>query len=408
MPARVVSTVQLVLVAISTCLVVVSLYLIMDAGLPKPESDEAAVAQVYGRQNKKEVPSSPTSEKTNNGKNNPSLSPTPTPSPDMSASPTPTPSPSPTPTPETNPVAEYNWEIRAVSSMKETKDKVCGQMPKDYIETWVDRAKELGANYISISTPYENPACASALAYTKLWVEVIRSRGLNVWHRHMPLAFEGIYDVPKDNSSPYLATISNYIQNNPDLFEENDIFTPIPEPQNGGIQGITYCYDNICQFESAADFNGWLRQSMQTSRNALANIGLPNLTRIGYFGFDGYVAWGHNNPDWTGVLEDETVAQMGNITIDHYPEIVGDTMENSLNELEARYPGVPIVIGEWGVISGTNHSEQILASMNAAIRTSVVGFNYWHMGAGGNESLVDYDLSPLPHYSTVQSFFKTR
>lgn len=305
------------------------------------------------------------------------------------------------------PVSSTTWEIRSIDAMKETKDVICGQRDMAWIEKFVDKAVELGANYVAISTPYENPGCGDASAYTKMWVQVIRSRGLKVWFRQMPLAFEGIYNTAKNNSSDFLSLISQYIKSNADNYQAGDIFTPIPEPQNGGIQGVTYCANYICQFSSKEVFNTWLRNAMTSAETAFQSIGKSGQMKIGYFGFDGFVAWGDNNPDWDGILEDATVKQMGNITIDHYPELVGGTMSGDLAELEAKYPGVPIIIGEWGTVTGLNAEQQIIDSMGAAKRPSVKGFNYWHMGPGGTgEQLINDDFSNRLQFDEVQSYFK--
>ena len=312
----------------------------------------------------------------------------------------PTPTPIPTSAPSTS-----AWSIRSVSSMKETKDKICGQDDQATINKWVAKAAELGANYIAVETPYDNPACGNALNYTKQWVDAIRASGLKVWHRHMPLAFEAIYDTAKVKGD-YLSMVSSYIKNNVTLFADGDIFTPIPEPQNGGIGGVTGCSNGICQFDSAAMFNKWLRDAIDTSELAFQSIGLGGKMKIGYYGFDGFVAWGSNNPDWHGILEDATVAKMGNITIDHYPELIGQTMKQGLDELQAKYPTTPIVIGEWGSAGSTNVEQQVIESMGAAKRPGIVGFNYWHMGMGGNEALINSDFTNRLQFDEVQSYFK--
>jgi hypothetical protein len=290
--------------------------------------------------------------------------------------------------------------------MKETKDKVCNQDSAQFIASWINRAVELGVNYIAVETPYDNPACGSAVAYTKAWVDAIHAKGLNVWHRHAPLEFEGIYSTTKNSSKDYLALISNYIKANPTFFKEGDIFTPIPEPQNGGIKGITYCPQNICMFDGKTSFNAWLRNAIMSSESAFGSIGLGGKIKIGYYGFDGFVAWGHNNPDWDGILEPATVEAMGNITIDHYPELVGTTMAVDLDELQKLYPNTPIVIGEWGTVTGGDTTTAVRTSMQAAIRPNIIGFNYWHMGMGGNEALINDDFSTKPSYDEVKSFFK--
>lgn len=310
--------------------------------------------------------------------------------------------PSPTPT---NPSVGQTWTIQSVSSMKETKDKICGQDPRQFIENWVDKAKELGVNYVAVETPYDNPGCGDALSYTQAWVDVIRSRGLKVWHRHMFLAFEGIYDTPKNNRLDYLARTRDYIRAHPSLFAPGDIFTPAPEPQNGGISGFSYCSQGVCQFSSISHFNRWLRDAIDVSRQAFGEIGLGDQVEVGYYGFDGFVAWGSNNPDWNGILEDSTIEKMGNITIDHYPELIGQTMDQGLDELQARYPNVPIIIGEWGSAGSSSVEQQVKDSMAAAARPGVVGFNYWHMGMGGNEALIDDNFNNRPQYDEVAAFF---
>ncbi len=338
----------------------------------------------------------------------PSLVPTPTITPTLSPSTFPDSSPTPVAISLNNPMSTssaHTWEIQSVSSMKETKDKICNQDNADFINKWLDKAQNLGVNYVALETPYDNPSCGSAINYTANWVKAIRAHGLNVWHRHMPLAFEGIYGVTKTKQD-YLSQISAYIKAHPEFFADNDIFTPIPEPQNGGINGITYCAQNFCQFSGAFEFNSWLRQAMSETSNAFQSIG--KRVKVGYFGFDGFVAWGDNNPDWHGILEDATITQMGNITIDHYPQLVGDTMQNDLNELQKRYPNVPIIIGEWGAVGASDPIKQVNDTMTAAKRSGVIGFNYWHEGMGGNESLINSDFTVKQDYATVQSFFRPK
>ncbi len=350
---------------------------------------------------------------------NAKISSTPTPAPTLTESspplfahpsPTPTLSPlptkSPTPTPLVSPVSK-TWNIQSIDAMKETKDAVCNQRDDTWINHWLDKAVELGANYVAISTPYDNPSCGDALSYTRRWVAAIRLHGLHVWHRHMPLAFEGIYNVSKNISINYLPMMASYIENNPDLFEEDDIFSPIPEPQNGGIQGVTYCANNLCQFSSANVFNQWLRDAMTQASDAFHSINKNNI-KVGYFGFDGFVAWGDNNPDWEGILEDTTIAQMGNITIDHYPESVHETMDAGLTQLQAKYPTTPIIIGEWGTITGGDTVTQIMTDMTAARNHHVVGFNYWQFGpSGSGEQLIDNNFMSLPGFLAVQSFYRS-
>lgn len=342
----------------------------------------------------------------------PTDSPTPTPIPTIptdnpTTTPTPTSIPTPistsTPTPKENNLG--SWQIQSVSSMKETKDRICSQRSQDFIKKWVKKAKELGANFVALETPYDSPSCGSSVEYTFTWINTIREQGLGVWHRHMPLAFEGIYDAPKQKGN-YFNLITDYIKNNAQMFKEGDIFTPIPEPQNGGIAGITYCAQEVCIFENKEEFNRWLREVIDITENAFSQIGLGGKIKIGYFGFDGFVAWGSNNPDWNGILEDETIKKMEVLAIDHYPELIGQTMEQGLSEVIARYPNVPIIISEWGSAGTSDPQIQVLNSMGAAKRPEVIGFNYWHLGIGGNEALINEDFSNRSQFDEVKNFFR--
>ncbi len=301
-----------------------------------------------------------------------------------------------------------SWTIKSVDAMKYTKDAVCSPVSSSWIDTWVAKAANVGANFIAISTPYDNPDCGDSVAYTKMWVNAIRSHGLHVWFRQMPLAFEGIYRVQKSTSTTYLDQIAHYIFANKNNYQSGDIFTPIPEPQNGGIGGVTYCPNNQCEFSSKEAFNQWLRDAMTISKNAFTQAGISGV-QVGFFGFDGFIAWGDHNPDWHGILEDKTVQAMGNITIDHYPEAIGETMQQGLDSLQAKYPRIPIIIGEWGTVTGGNVVAQVKTSMGAAKRPNVIGFNYWQFGPGGSgEQLINSDFSSREQFSAVQSFYQLR
>lgn len=306
------------------------------------------------------------------------------------------------------------WNLQSVDAMKYTKDVICsqGSYNSTWIDQWLDKAVEVGATHVAISQPYDNPACGNSLTYTQLWVDRIRAKGLKVWHRHMPMAFEGIYSTTKSNSDYYFDMISSYITSNPTLFDTGDIFTPIPEPQNGGINGVTGC-GSVCQFQSQKDFNNWLKTAMLVSELSFKQLGYnPGDVKIGYFGFDGFVVWGECNPDWNGILTDATVSRMGNIAIDHY-ECGGRSMVTALTDttksFRKKYPTTPLYIGEWGTITATNSAQQVTAvtnAYNAFITANVQGVNYWHLGTGAsNEALVNADWSVRAAFNTLKSFF---
>lgn len=340
----------------------------------------------------------------------PTPTPTASPSPTMIPTPTPTPIAAPSTTPEltvTPTPVPIPWDIRSVDVMKVTKDTVCSQADTQTINKILDEAVAINANYVAISTPYDNPACGNAVNYGQIWADAIHARGLHIWHRHMPLAQEGIYNTAKNNQDDFFDLIASYIQNNPDMFASGDIFTPIPEPQNGGISGITYCGGGICQYANQAEFNKWIKDSMLVSELSFAKINKTGI-KIGYFGFDAFVTWGQNNADWNGILYDSTIKRMGNeIAIDHYPETIGTDMGHDLDILHSKYPDADIIISEWGTVTGGNTQAQVNTSMGEAkARSFIKGFNYWQFGPNNtNESLIDNSFNPKAQFNTVKTYF---
>lgn len=84
--------------------------------------------------------------------------------------------------------------VKSVSTMKLTKDMVRNPLSFEDIEQVLDWVENLGANTISIETPYDNPSGGDSIAYTYKWIKAAREKGLNIIHRHMFLKMEGIYD----------------------------------------------------------------------------------------------------------------------------------------------------------------------------------------------------------------------
>lgn len=306
------------------------------------------------------------------------------------------------------------WAIQSVDMMKYTKDNICSQSSTSTIDTLVQKAVDVGANYVAISGYYVNPACADDTAYMTRWVNSIRSHGLKVWFRMKDPAFEGDYSVAKttspDNMRHQLYMVNWITANN--LVANGDIFTPNAEPQNGGINGVTYCGSPAnCQFSSKADFNLWLRQTHTLADLALKAKGLTTV-KVGYYGFDGFVAAGLGNPDWQGQsqLEASTITMMGNVAIDHYPETIGHTLAQDLPTIKTAIGSTtPIIISEYGTIT-TSSTTVASAQLNAFATTAagepnITGLNYWTL-AGGSEALLDGSFNNKPTFSVLKSFYQ--
>lgn len=280
--------------------------------------------------------------------------------------------------------------------MKSTQDRATSPLSAIEISKTIVSIKEMGAEYVAISTPYEVPG-GDATAQTKMWCDAIRNQNMKVWHRHSWPSDEGWYGVPKDEAKDRIQDTKNWILAHKELFRNGDIFCPKPEPQNMGIGGVN---GNGKRFADKTAFNKWLRDMTIACRDAFSSLGLS--VEVGYWGFDGFVVCGYNNPDWQGksFLEPATVQLMLNeICCDHYPAPSGKPMSDFLKVFKQAWPEVHLVIGEYGT-TGANDKvvqlKEVFADLKADL--SVTGINYWQAGPDGADVALlnnDFTLNAL-------------
>ena len=128
------------------------------------------------------------------------------------------------------------WDIRSIDTMKYSRDQAFSKLndPKfdQEIETQVANIKSTGANYIAIGTPYD----AQFLPFLKRWVSEARKNDLHIWFRGNFSSWEGWFGYKKGMSlAQHTQKSILFIKNNPDLFENGDIFSSCPECENGAI-----------------------------------------------------------------------------------------------------------------------------------------------------------------------------
>jgi len=317
-----------------------------------------------------------------------------------------TPYPTPTPT----------WGIQGVDVMKYSKDVLCNPPTQTFMNQEADKAAEVGANYLSISGFYDSPTCGSALTILTNWVNTARAHNLKVWFRMKDLKFEGDYSQPKTfnpDGMRHQKLMVDWIAAN-NLVQNGDIFTPNAEPQNGGINGVTYCGSPAnCQFTGKSDFNIWLQQIHIMADLGFKAKGLTGV-KVGYYGFDGFIAAGLGNPDWQGQsqLEASTIAMMGPVAIDHYPETIGHTLAQDMAYIkQALGANTRLIVSEYGTITTSNETTQAtqlndFATTVADPANNFDGFNYWHLGPGGNEALIRSDFTNKPTFGILQSYYQ--
>lgn len=303
-----------------------------------------------------------------------------------------------------------NWTVKSVDFMKISQDSVRNPISLELKRKGVGRAKELGCTHAAISTPYDTPHGApDSNEQSKEWVDVIRQNGMKVWHRHSWLSDEGWYDTQHNNGDDRIADTVAWIKAHKDLFQNGDIFTPKPEPQNMRVIGINWDDANTARFKNPQQFNEWLRNMSKACRAALDELGLQGV-KVGYWGFDGFVVCGYNNSDWQGksFLEKSTVDQMEDgISVDHYPP-PGTTMADFIRVFKQVWAGKKLIIGEYGAkgLDSEGVKAQIIEVFNTLEKDPIVtGINYWPMVGGLDGQLLNNEYDPAPWFDVVRVYY---
>jgi hypothetical protein len=327
--------------------------------------------------------------------------------------------------------ASATWPFQGLDLMKVTKDNLRNQVTPTTMLDILKSVKALNPTHVSVSTPYDAPSAypypQPSPGYAQKWAAAIRSSGYNVFWRQSPLEWEGMYGVPKDTSrgvgtaagvlngtesNTYLAQIYSYIRTNAQQYAAGDIIAPIPEPENGGINGVNGA--SPYQFEDAEAFRRWLRDAITVTNAALRSIGLYGQVHVGWYGVSGFMAIG-NRDNTNGFLDDRTLDAMGVLGMDHYPGSV-TALATDLGKFESLYGQRPLVITEWGTINESTDAARIAATNSylstLATKPYVYGFSYWTpIGAGdsnANENIIDHaTYAPIGAYNALRTVFNT-
>lgn len=266
------------------------------------------------------------------------------------------------------------WEIQSVDTMKTSRDKARVKLNDlsydSSINNQLAAVKSLGANYVALGTPYDD----EFLPYLKRWVRIARQHKLKVWFRGNFSRWEGWFDYPKDMSpEEHLKATATFIENNPDLFEEGDIFDPCPECENA---------EHWPQPEANEAFNRYLEKQEEVSQAAFSKISKKVKSNV--FSIIGGRAREVLTSETTEAVLDRVV------TIDHYikdPKNMGEYVDYFARKLGAR-----TLVGEWGApipdVNGemsqaeqAQYVEEILIELYKR-KASVYGMNYYVLNEG--------------------------
>lgn len=273
------------------------------------------------------------------------------------------------------------FPIQCIDTMKVSRDRAREKMieaeQKAVIATSVKTISSIGANCIALGTPYND----EFLPFLKLWVSEARKQHLHVWFRGNWAEWEGWFGYPKNLTvTEHIKKTKEFIQKNPDLFEDGDIFTPAPEPENGGP------FDPVDSHTKTDLMRQFLIAGYIESARSFEEIGKRVTTN--WLSMSGGVA--------KAIMNHETIYQLGNtVTLDHYVENPSE-MEEYVSYFSDRY-NAGIVLGEFGApipdLNGSMSDKEQAVFVEKLLHelyeegTVIKGVNYWSLSESSSSLL---------------------
>jgi hypothetical protein len=294
---------------------------------------------------------------------------------------------SPTLSPATAPLG---WRIRAADALALPTAARAIALGDRQLATLVGLAGRLHLTHVAVDGTYDDP---SSLAR---WARAIHRAGLHVWFRTQWYAWA----IPHPGGtalSPmaYLAATRRFWESQAGLLENGDIVDFCPEPEQGAYWRQTYGNGWSWRNQAAqAAYNAFIRDGVAMLRTTLARRNLPGVV-VNVVAVNIAVA--------LHTLDAATVRQLGQVTLDLYPErqtrdpaTAARLLGDEIASVHRRW-GVPILIGAHGyardreVDDGTQ-ARVLSAELNALEGLPYLrGFNYWAIagapGSSGHTSL---------------------
>lgn len=290
------------------------------------------------------------------------------------------------------------WEVQSIDTVKYSRDiareKLHDSQFDQIIEDQIAKISQTGATHIAIGTPYDT----EFIPFLTKWVKTARKYNLNVWFRGNFSGWEGWFGYSRINRSEHLIKTKEFIEKNPDLFVDNDIFSSCPECENGGP-------GDPRQTRDVSGHRDFLVKEYEISNTAFQKIGKK--VKTNYLSMNGDVA--------RLIMDRDTTKKLGGIvTIDHYVAST-DQLVRDVQEI-ARNSGGKVVLGEFGAPIPDIHgqmlpekqAEWIKDALDKLVQTpELSGINYW-TSFGSSTSLWNQNGSPRPVVTVLTSYFKPK
>lgn len=287
------------------------------------------------------------------------------------------------------------WELRSVDTVKYSRD-LTGQMLErpefdEVIEKQVADIASTGASHIALGSPYD----AQYVPFLERWVKIARKHKLKVWFRGNFSGWEKWFNYEKITRDDHKRLLEEFILNNPDLFEDGDIFTSCPECENGGPGDPRQNGDVLGHRQFLIDEY---------------NISLKSFGKINKKVNTGFYSM---NYDVAKLIMDKPTTQAlgGIVSIDHYvkdpKKVAKDAKEIALTS------GGKVVLGEFGApipdingdLSEIQQNQWIEEALKEVKNTpEIIGVNYW-VNVGGSTRLWNEDGTRRLAADTIAKFY---
>lgn len=287
------------------------------------------------------------------------------------------------------------WDFRSIDTVKYSRDLADEMLenPKfdSVINEQVTDIASLGASHVAISTPYD----PKFIPFLRRWVKSVRLYGLKVWFRGNFSGWEKWFGFEQIGREEHKRLLQEFIVNNPDLFEDGDIFTSCPECENGGSGDPRHNGDLI-------GHRKFLIDEYQISKDAFEKIGKK--VKYGFYSMNYDVA--------SLVMDEETTDALGDlVVIDHYiknPKKLGADAKVIADKSQGK-----VLLGEFGapipdihgVLNEEQQSQWIKEALDEVKKTpEIIGVNYW-TNSGGSTALWNSDGTSREAGNTIKKFF---
>ncbi len=288
------------------------------------------------------------------------------------------------------------WNFQSIDTMKFSRDP-SRQYLSDIktLQTISDQQakaiSETGATYIAIGTPYDE----EFLPVLTTWVTAARKYHLRVWFRGNWSGWEGWFSYPTISRDEHFQKTKVFVEKNPHLFEDGDIFSACPECENGGPGDP----------RKTGDVQGH-REFLIREYQMLTDEFKAQDKRI-------QVNFNSMNKDVADLVMDKptTTALGGLVVIDHYVKDPTQ-LNDDVTEVASRSGG-QVVLGEFGApipdIHGTMTDDEqaqwvkdVLKLLSA--NPHLVGLNYW-TDMGGSTAIWNDHGDAKPAVAVIQKFY---